>query len=87
MGTSIPRTIQARAVRSKASHKLPSEIERIEEVIFIPSPVIPSTPTINEAHNMIEAIIAKNAAAGPVQTIRVEQAPLKITTDDKPYQL
>ena len=35
----------------------------------------------------IEAIIAKNAAAGPVQTIRVEQAPLKITTDDKPYQL
>ena len=35
----------------------------------------------------IEAIIAKNAAAGPVQTIRVEQAPLKITTDDKPYTL
>ena len=35
----------------------------------------------------IEAIIAKNSAAGPVQTIRVEQAPLKITTDDKPYTL
>ena len=35
----------------------------------------------------IEAIIAKNASAGPVQTIRVEQAPLKITTDDKPYTL
>ena len=35
----------------------------------------------------IEAIIAKNAAACPVQTIRVEQAPLKITTDDKPYTL
>ena len=34
----------------------------------------------------IEAIMAK-APAGPVQTIRVEQAPLKITTDDKPYQL
>jgi len=34
----------------------------------------------------IEAIIAK-APAGPVQTIRIEQAPLKITTDDKPYQL
>ena len=34
----------------------------------------------------IEAIIAKTSA-GPVQTIRVEQAPLKITTDDKPYQL
>ena len=30
----------------------------------------------------IEAIIAKNAAAGPVQTIKVEQAPLKITTDN-----
>ena len=34
----------------------------------------------------IEAIIAK-APAGPVQTIRIEQAPLKITTDDKPYKL
>ena len=38
----------------------------------------------------IEAILAK-APAGPVQTIRVEQAPLKITTDtksdDKPYTL
>ena len=34
----------------------------------------------------IESILAK-APAGPVQTIRVEQAPLKITTDDKPYQL
>ena len=30
----------------------------------------------------IEAILAK-APAGPVQTIRVEQAPLKITTDSK----
>ena len=37
----------------------------------------------------IEAIIAKNAAAGPVQTIRVEQAPLKITTDtnQEPYKM
>ena len=35
----------------------------------------------------IEAIIAKSGNSGPVQTIRVEQAPLKITTDDKPYQL
>ena len=37
----------------------------------------------------IEAIMAK-ASAGPVQTIRVEQAPLKITTDtppEKPYKL
>ena len=31
----------------------------------------------------IEAIMAK-ASAGPVQTIRVEQAPHKITTDSKP---
>ena len=30
----------------------------------------------------IEAIMAK-APAGPVQTIRIEQAPLKITTDSK----
>ena len=29
----------------------------------------------------IEAIIAKSGNSGPVQTIRVEQAPLKITTD------
>ena len=29
----------------------------------------------------IEAIIAKSASAGPTQTIRIEQAPLKITTD------
>ena len=37
----------------------------------------------------IEAILAK-APAGPVQTIRVEQAPLKITTDTKsqePYKM
>ena len=37
----------------------------------------------------IEAIIAK-APSGPVQTIRIEQAPLKITTDTKseePYKL
>ena len=31
----------------------------------------------------IEAIIAKAGTGGPVQTIRVEQAPLKITTDTK----
>jgi len=30
----------------------------------------------------IEAIIAKSGSAGPVQTIRIEQAPLKITTDN-----
>jgi len=33
----------------------------------------------------IEAIMAK-APAGPVQTIRIEQAPLKITTDTKPQE-
>ena len=33
----------------------------------------------------MEAIMAK-ASAGPVQTIRVEQAPLKITTDTKPEE-
>ena len=35
----------------------------------------------------IEAIIAKSG--GPVQTIRIEQAPLKITTDTKqePYKM
>ena len=31
----------------------------------------------------IEAILAK---AGPTQTIRIEQAPLKITTDTKPQE-
>ena len=34
----------------------------------------------------IEAIIARTPQ-GPVQTIRGEQAPLKITTDEKPYKL
>jgi len=33
----------------------------------------------------IEAIMAKTSG-GPVQTIRVEQAPLKITTDTKPQE-
>ena len=40
-------------------------------------------PTAKE----IEQIVAKAQAGGPVQTIRIEQAPLKITTDEKPYQL
>ena len=37
----------------------------------------------------IEAIIAKAGTGGPVQTIRVEQAPLKITTDtnQEPYKM
>ena len=40
-------------------------------------------PTAKE----IEQIVAKASAGGPVQTIRIEQAPIKITTDDKPYTL
>ena len=40
-------------------------------------------PTAKE----IEQIVAKASAGGPVQTIRIEQAPIKITTDEKPYQL
>ena len=35
----------------------------------------------------IEQIVAKATAGGPVQTIRIEQAPIKITADDKPYKL
>ena len=34
----------------------------------------------------IEAIIAKAGTGGPVQTIRIEQAPLKITTDTEPTE-
>ena len=49
-----------------------------------PTPAGPPPPTAQE----IEAIIAR---AGPTQTIRIEQAPLKIIgvsdTDDKPYKL
>ena len=37
----------------------------------------------------MEQLMAKASAsnAGPVQTIRVEQAPLKITTDTEPYKM
>ena len=47
------------------------------------TPAGPPPPTAKE----IEQIVAKASAGGPVQTIRIEQAPLKITTDEKPYQL
>ena len=47
------------------------------------TPAGPPPPTAKE----IEQIVAKAQAGGPVQTIRIEQAPLKITTDDKPYKL
>ena len=32
-------------------------------------------------------LIEKASQTGPTQTIRIEQAPIKITTDDKPYTL
>ena len=35
----------------------------------------------------LEMLIEKASQTGPTQTIRIEQAPLKITTDEKPYQL
>ena len=37
----------------------------------------------------MEALLAKVSNSGPVQTIRVEQAPIKITTDNKsePYKM
>ena len=47
------------------------------------APAGPPPPTAKE----IEQIVAKASAGGPVQTIRIEQAPIKITTDDKPYKL
>ena len=34
-----------------------------------------------------ELLIEKASQTGPTQTIRIEQAPIKISTDDKPYQL
>ena len=43
------------------------------------SPAGPPPPTAKE----IEQIVAKASAGGPVQTIRIEQAPIKITTDTK----
>jgi len=35
----------------------------------------------------MEELLAKSASNGPTQTIRIEQAPLKITTDQEPYKL
>jgi len=32
-------------------------------------------------------LIEKASQTGPTQTIRIEQAPIKISTDDKPYTL
>ena len=35
----------------------------------------------------LELLIEKASQTGPTQTIRIEQAPIKISTDDKPYKL
>ena len=35
----------------------------------------------------LELLIEKASQTGPTQTIRFEQAPIKISTDDKPYTL
>ena len=35
----------------------------------------------------LELLIEKASQPGPTQTIRIEQAPIKISTDDKPYTL
>ena len=35
----------------------------------------------------LELLIEKASQTGPTQTIRIEQAPIKISTDDKPYTL
>ena len=35
----------------------------------------------------MEELLAKSSSNGPTQTIRIEQAPLKITTDQEPYKL
>ena len=44
-----------------------------------------STPPVT-AKDM-EKLIEKASQTGPTQTIRIEQAPIKISTDEKPYQL
>ena len=35
----------------------------------------------------LELLIEKASQTGPTQTIRIEQAPIKISTDDKPFTL
>ena len=35
----------------------------------------------------LELLIEKASQTGPTQTIRIEQSPIKISTDDKPYTL
>ena len=56
VGTSIPSIKHARAVNNKANHTLLSEKEIINDVNFIPKPVIDNTPMIIDAHKIIEAI-------------------------------
>ena len=56
VGTSIPSIKHARAVNNKANHKLLSEKEIINEVNFMPNPVMDKTPIIIDAHKIIDAI-------------------------------
>ena len=56
VGTSIPRIKHAKAVKSNANQRLLSEYETINDVSFMPRPVIESTPIIIDAHKIIEAI-------------------------------
>ena len=46
-----------------------------------------SGPNGNISKADMERLIEKATQAAPAQTIRIEQAPLKITTDEKPYKL
>ena len=39
------------------------------------------------SQKVLEMLIEKASETGPTQTIRIEQAPIKISTDDKPYTL
>ncbi len=51
----------------------------------VPPPPPATTGAITKAD--IEALIAAAKETAPAQTIRVEQGPIKIVTDDKPYKL
>ena len=50
--------MQAKPVKTKASHKLSPDKVRMVEVTLMPNPVMPSTPTINDAQRIIDAIVA-----------------------------
>lgn len=58
VGTSIPKTKQAIAVRSKAAKSSPFDKNSIAEVILTPTPVTFKTPIIIPAQIITEAIVA-----------------------------